>query len=341
MYGWLWFQLRWRVAIDSRGLKRKMSEARIQAMIQFRLTGLRALAQFRDDAVAHAQVELGVRQTFDLASKTGQTLFCEQGGEVLAGWLWWENEHPVFGVSVPEFILELDTENPDALRWVRDLLRSRRMQFPENTTAILSSRYAFLIPELSVAGLALDCIELLGDCAQGIAVLGAPLSHQPYGLVWRPLRSREDLFGVLELRRRVFEELPQYAWFAASTEHSRVFRDRIEKEMNDDHLWQVLVKHGEVLGFVGSSVVLENPFWGPRGGVELVLDAKLRGRGLGKEAYRRILKGLLEKGCPIYKGVTANPSVLHLAAQMGREMVGFHVRAGATLPQRHFALFVD
>ena len=318
-----------------------MSETRIQAMTELRLKGLRQFSQFRDDAAARAVVETIMRDGLAAAEEKGHALFCEQGGEVLAGWILWERMHPVYGVVVPEFILECNIEHPEAMLWVRDLLRSRRLRFPENTTGYLPARYAFLIPELAVAGLSLDSLELMGHCQQGLAVLGDPLSPLPYGVAWRPLRSEVDLEGALALRKRVFEALPQYCWFGAEPAHCDSVRARFEAEMNDDHLWHVLVKHGRVVGCFGSTVVVDNPFWGPRGGVEFVLDEKLRGRGIGKEAYRRTLQGLIDKGCPWYKGATANPAVIHLAAKMGREMVGFNVRAGGTLPQRHFALYVD
>lgn len=317
-----------------------MSEPRIKAMVEFRLKGLRPFAQFRDDESARAVVEHLVREAYTAAEASGQILFLERGGEVLAGWLWWERVHPVFGIKVPEFRLEFDTAHPEAMLWVRDLLRSRRFRFPENTSAVLPARYAFLIPEFAVAGLALDAVELLGHCEQGLQVIGEPLSPLPYGLAWKPLRSKEDLYGALELRRTVFEANPEYAWFASNPEHAVRFKQRLEEEMAGDHLWHVLVKHGQVLGFYGSSLAKENPLWGPRGGVEFVLDPKLQGRGIGKEAYRRTLLGLVQNGCPVYTGVTANPAVLHLGAKLGREMIRFHVRAGGTLTQRHFELFV-
>ena len=152
----------------------------------------------------------------------------------------------------------------------------------ENTTSVLPARYAFLIPELAVAGLAIDSVELIGHCQQGLHVIGEPLSPLPYGLAWKPLRTKE-FAGALGLRRRVFEANPEYAWFATNPEHAVRFKQRLEEEMQGEHLWHVLVKHGQVLGFYGSSVVKENPFWGPRGGVEFVLDPKLQGQGIGKE----------------------------------------------------------
>ena len=318
----------------------RMSEQRIKALVEFRLQGLRPFPQFRNDGPARAVVDQVMREAYTAAEDTGQVLFLERGGEVVAGWLWWERVHPTFGIKVPEFILEFDTAHPEAMLWVRDLLRSRRFRFPENTTSVLPARYAFLIPELAVAGLAIDSVELIGHCQQGLHVIGEPLSPLPYGLAWKPLRTKEDLYGALGLRRRVFEANPEYAWFATNPEHAVRFKQRLEEEMQGEHLWHVLVKHGQVLGFYGSSVVKENPFWGPRGGVEFVLDPKLQGRGIGKEAYRRTLQGLIQKGCPVYMGTTANPAVLNLAAKLGREMVRFNVRAGGTLTQRHFELFV-
>ena len=70
------------------------------------------------------------------------------------------------------------------------------------------------------------------------------------------------------------------------------------------------------------------PVWGPRGGVEFVLDPKLQGQGIGKEAYRRTLQGLIQRMSGVCEH-NRQSAVLNLAAKLGREMVRFACVPGA------------
>jgi len=311
------------------------TEAVIEALTRFRVAALAEQPLYRNDVAAKKQVALLMQAAVGAASAHGEVRTWVHGGQIVACLLWSSRLHPLFGQEATEFVLEFDVKCPQALAWVREELGQWRTWGGEHTTGILQRRYWNLAELLYQVGLPVDGLELLGECASALGALGPSVSLPP-DLSWSVCAS-EDVAAVVALRQRVFTQLPQYAWFAAHPAHGEAFAQRLRQELTGEHLWWVIRRNEEVLGFVGSSVVPENPLWGPRGGVEFVLDPQLHGRGVGKEAYRRTLQGLLERGCPVFKGCSSNPAVLLLAARMGRRVESFHVRSGGPHPLAHFS----
>ncbi|MEZ4320402.1 MAG: hypothetical protein R3F61_23180 [Myxococcota bacterium] len=60
---------------------------------------------------------------------------------------------------------------------------------------------------------------------------------------------------------------------------------------------------------------------GVEGGIGLVLDADLRGRGLGWSVYATLVPRMLALGISRMRGLTNAPAVLHMGLAMGREVV--------------------
>ena len=165
-------------------------------------------------------------------------------------------------------------------------------------------------------------------------------NFQAAGLTHEPM-TEKHLDEVVDLRRRTFMAQPAYCWFGAHPSHLEKYRQTMLRELQGDHWWWVVLDGKEVVGNFGSTVAPRNQLWGPGGGIEVVFEPKIRGRGLATTAYCLTLKGLKGKGLSVYKGATAQPAVMALGQIMGRQFQQIHLRSPADFSPAHFKSYLS
>lgn len=240
--------------------------------------------------------------------------------------------------------VEADPHTPGALDWTRQaVLRTHHSAAPP-TYCTLMTRHLALLPTLKSIGLGIDSIGLIGESAPALSALvtTADPPREMHGLTITPLHSEAQIDAVVALRRAVFTQHPEYCWFGARPRHLQALRARMVDTLKRAHFWHVMTDaHGTVQGIFGCDLVPNNPFWGPRGGLEIIFSPEIHGRGFAKTAYRITLEGLVDQGYPIYRGTTGNPAVLAIGQQLGRRLVEVNLRSGADFPRSHFGCYLE
>jgi len=193
-----------------------------------------------------------------------------------------------------------------------------------------------LLAGLLERGFGIDSVIQVGDVRQALTLLGSGPSlvelEPEVHLV--PLTA-VHVPGIIDLHRRVFSAEPQWCWFGAYPEHLA----RMAKDLVADLGGQYALLRGDVVvGHLGAERV-DSPYWGRVGGLELVLEAPLRGRGLARPLYRVALESLIERGAVMIKGGTAQPGVMALGRVMQRPWHSFNLRRDPAFGPEHFLRF--
>lgn len=226
--------------------------------------------------------------------------------------------------------------DPGALAWCRSVLADRIPEHDERLQITLPIADGELRAALFELGLGINAVNLAGRVPQAHAALVRAYDppHEVPGLRIRPLEP-SDADHVLALRERVFGAEPVYAWFATHPEHQARIRETI---LRDDWVGvrQVVEVHGQVRGLFESYRRPQCPHHQSSASTGLIFDASLRGRGLAKVAYRRILEDLMAHDIAWIKGTTGRRSVMHLGRVMGRGATGVILRRNHTLPRDWF-----
>lgn len=187
-----------------------------------------------------------------------------------------------------------------------------------------------LIDALVARGFGIDSVIQVGDVRRAATALGPGPS--PSGLV---ALGAEHVAGVVALHREVFAAEPEWCWFGAAPAHLARMAEALARDPTGHF---VIVEGGAVVGHVGAEL-RDDAFWGPTGGLELVLARHLRGRGLGRSLYRVALRSLVARGARTIKGGTSQPAVLALGRELGRSWQAFNVRRGVRFAPEHFEIF--
>ncbi len=298
-------------------------------------------ALFRDAHPAREKLEELATECCDQASSGTQEMF-EVAGTLEGAVLVWPSQFPYFGVSGQAVKIFLRPGHAEARAWAAGAVRRLRLVPSEVTLCTLSIAHLELLPVLVQQGLGVDSVELVGHTPTALSRLvedGTPTDFTHVGL--RHVRlgpSRVD--EAIALRADVFRDPEQrrYCWFACNPAHLVAHRERFTDEIaSDRHLWYALLDGDHMVGVFGSSLVPDNPLWGPRGGLELYFGPGCRGRGLARTAYRIILQGLADGGFDVFKGATAQPGVMALGSRMGRTVQTLNLRSNADFEPEHFA----
>lgn len=193
-----------------------------------------------------------------------------------------------------------------------------------------------LLAGLRARGFGLDSVIQLGDPKVALTALGdddQPLGAR--GLALAPLRNAH-VPAVVELHRAAFSAEPAFCWFGAFPSHlERMTRSLLHDPRGH---FALVDQAGRVLGHLGAELA-DTPYWGPTGGLELVLAPEVRGQGLTRSLYRAALRSLVARGARVMKGGTSQPAILSLGRRMRRPWHAFNLRRGAAFAAEHFLAF--
>jgi hypothetical protein len=167
---------------------------------------------------------------------------------------------------------------------------------------------------LLARGLGIDSVTLIGHPPSALARL-PPAPALPPGLHVTHVQPVHHA-AIIELQRSYFAAHPEHCWFGAHP----TWLQNVSKSLENPKpgCVEVLLSDHEVVGFWGSDFEFDNPLWGRKAGMVVVLDPRFQGRGLVKLAYRRMLEAQVAAGIEMFRGGTSQPPVLGLAAQLGR-----------------------
>lgn len=249
----------------------------------------------------------------------------------------WTEQECWYGAPTQFWLLDAQLKDQEALNWVLTNLRQSQECMNDSTDITLSSAYPELLQGALGLGLAIESIQLLGNVERGLRAMHQKVQDQPLplDLEMRPL-TVEQIPWVMKLKKRTFQQAPQYGWFGANPAFLANERQDLE-QMSSEGLRFVLLRRGQLMGYCAASPEA-NPYWGSCAGIDLVFDKEIQGHGVVKAVYRNLLQKLSARGVLQFKGGTSQPAVIGLGRKMGRETLGWVLRSSSAFVPEHFGV---
>lgn len=202
---------------------------------------------------------------------------------------------------------------------------------------IEASTAGCVLPALGPNGWGLTSAVLVGDVATARRALGGVDSAsrmEAAGVSLRPAR-RADIAAIVALNER--EAIAAAPPGTSPRPASAAARLSAILETAVDSPWGAWVfeREGRIEGWFRASSP-SSPEWPGCAGFTVAFAPVIRGCGLLSVAYAVALERLAREGVPRFRGATSQPAVLAVGARLGRTLVGFHARPGATLDLEHF-----
>ena len=306
---------------------------------------LNALADHRAFVPGPA-AEAAVRARLEPAHLHGTVRALEDAGALRAVLTWRHRDDAWYGEPVTSVDIDHSTREEDAAligRWLSEVLATELPRMQADLDLTLDRGYACAYRALREHGVGIDSVILLGSVGPALERLRADATIRPFppGLRLRPM-TVAHVEGALRLHRETFADTPQFCFFGANPSYLEGMRERLVEELTTDerHLQRVLLRGETLVGHVSATVDQSNAFWGPCAGMSLVLDPGVRGQGLLRPLYERLLAEALERGAVTFKGGTSQGPVLRLARRMGRPLYAATMRRERFFDEAHFGSFV-
>lgn len=327
------------------------------------LTGLAAdLQQLRWQILSrHPEAVLGEPARQELARALSRELAQPEevvtryeGGRLRAAVVWTVTTEPTLGVTEARCSVDYDLAEPGAFEWTVHTLEARRSRLGAGRALVLDVAYEPLLPVMQRLGVNVQSLVLHGRPREALQSWSRHRGLDKrwpdpaaLGLAVEPLRRAEQVEQIVALRRDYFRAHEQHspikpaeeldaALQAAIDEHVRQKLSAHLDEATPSHF--VVLQQARLVGSFGLRISEQHPFFGPRcAGVEIALDPSVHGRGVGTLAYKRLLELMIERDVGIFKGITANPAVIHLARLMRRPLRGYKLVAGAPAGVAHLS----
>ncbi|MCA9560580.1 MAG: GNAT family N-acetyltransferase [Myxococcales bacterium] len=295
---------------------------------------------YRGDEAARAKMrhELGEAVEAMQAAGEGDLAVLPGADGPRAAVLWWVEEEAWHGAPAQHVWVD-HAPDTTAIAWTCAALDAvpRTPHFDLHLDALDVAVRRHLLAQ----GLGIDSVMLAGEperALEGLMATDPPPETPPDARLRIDRLGPADIEPVLDLSVRVFQAEPQWCWFGAQP--AWIERQRKAFTRTEPALQEVLRLDGRIVGLWGSNVD-ENPFWGRTAGMNFVLAPEVRGQGLGKIAYRRLLEWQVALGVDTFKGGTNRPEVMHLARRMGREPIQTWIRSKAPFGPEHFASVLE
>lgn len=304
----------------------------------------RALAthpEYRDDAAAHALHRRRLTATLCRARVSG-ALHALWRGETLRAVVASHPEHDAwFGMPRQTIAVARDPGDAAAIDWIVE--RVGRCGISADADIILTASDRPLVDPLLAAhpALGIELLLLIGRTREALAALVAERDPPPLaalGLTAGPVRSVAEVEALVMLTRTLFAEHPEWVWFVTGERYlARKMTALMLNLQGGDagERSQVIRRDGEAVGVLRVTVG-DDPRWGRRATLGILLHPRLWGRGVATALYRHGLERLVADGIEGFHGGTNRGPIMHLGRLMKRRLLGVHLRAGAPLPREHF-----
>ena len=227
-----------------------------------------------------------------------------------------------------------------ALRWLNATLAELAQCFDRRTfTLALPPHLRALLPGLARRDVGISSVRLVGEPQVALARLCSAQAIArdlaAHSVEIRPLVAGA-IPAVLDLRRRIFAAQPQWCWFGADRSFLKGEARRLRLAVHDPlNTLEVLWRDAEVVGFAAMQPSHRAGI-GAVAGMDLLLAPALRGRGVVKTLYRRLLEAAVARSVPYFAGHTAQPAVMALGRRMGRVSTTLDLRRAPHLPPGWF-----
>ena len=305
----------------------------LRAHVDLRLDAYRRHALFVDGDRAHDKISTHLTKLHS----EGEVRALERDGELEAVVAWVYDEESWFGP--PVYTVAVDHRlDADVQGWLRDTFGQLVPTLDAEWDFLLDASYVPAYRVLRGLGVGVDSVQLVGDVDVAHARLApAPM---PEGVRLEPM-TVDDLDAMTALYAETFSRMPEYCWFGAHEGFLGRQRDKAAEALaSDAHLEFVLRTDEGVQGHASATVDHEGPFFGATAGMSLCFAPALRGRGVLRPVYRRLLDGMKAQGARAFRGGTSQPPVMHLAREMGRTPQGVILRREPRFDDAHFAPFL-
>lgn len=301
----------------------------VNRAVALRLAALRRITGFQENAYTLRRLRRGFRRDVSSAIAGG---VCESWvqGESSAHLLRYGTYHPYFCCTIDHLVLDYTSGCLAALRWLGARVREQARTFSATTTIDICASYDKLLPILTSLGMAVEATILLGDVPHSLAALApidADAAFAAADCEVRPLRTKDEVDAVVELKARIFAAAPRLCWFYQNEGHQQVDRNHLLSQLDaiePCHRF-LITRSGAILGMFGFDRQSE-PFWGRTAGMDFAFDPVIQGHGLGTAAYKSLFLRMAEHGFEKYMGGTSNPAVLKLAQRFSRWPITYHLR---------------
>ncbi len=253
------------------------------------------------------------------------------------------------GAAESRCVVEIRPGDAEARRWAGAMVQRLAPGFDTALSLTLDVAHEPLLPALAEADLHLQLLVLWGDPEASLRRLTETERPSPdletHGLSLSPLRDAEQVDQILELRKRYFSENPEHGALNAQraiTEEVQAAIDQfVGGQLRDaaasplgTHF--VFARENEILGSFELNLDQDHPLFGVCAGVGIMLHPSIHGLGLGRLAYRTLLERMVALKVRVFRGITANAAVIHLARRMKRPLRGFKLGLGQRFGPEHF-----
>ncbi|MCB9597836.1 MAG: hypothetical protein H6719_34280 [Sandaracinaceae bacterium] len=305
----------------------------LSAQLGLRLDAFRRHPGFVDGAAARDHIESYLATIHE----RGEVHVLERSGRVEAVIAWRYDDDSWFGPAVHTLTLD-HRIGADVEPWLRDTLAEVLPRLDAPLDIMIDAAYAPAYRALTGLGLRVDSVQLVGDVEVAFRRLDPGVV--PAGVRIDRMVA-DDLEPIMALYEQTFAAEPEYCWFGGHPRFLERQRERLEAALaKEAHLELVVRADGGVRAHASATVNPDNPVWGPTSGMSLCFAPEMRGRGLLRPVYRRLLEGMREQGAVIFKGGTSQPAVMKLGREMKRTLQGVNLRRGAPFDEAHFAPYL-
>ena len=223
--------------------------------------------------------------------------------------------------GLPSWLVTVDHAPGDAgaVAWTCDALDE--MGCPPELELHLDAAFPEVRAHLLDRGLGIDSVTQDGVPAEALAGLIAarnPPTSPPPGLDFVPL-ALAHVDAVVALHGALFRAAPRFCSFGAEPAWLARFGAGLREslEAGEAGCQEVALRDGEVVGFWGADFK-QDPLWGWRSGMAVMLKPELQGQGLAWRIYRRMLEAQVAAGIEVFRGGTSQGPVMAIGRALGR-----------------------
>jgi len=236
---------------------------------------------------------------------------------------------PAFGCPITRVFADHRLDDDQARDWLLQQVQQLAPTLGNDADLMVDPCYPSIARAWLDAGFRISSVMLVGRTELALQRLMQHKNPTPdlthLGLTMRQAQP-EDVDELVELRRVVFAAEPEWCWFGAGPGALEHFRERFLNAPADrGGVTEVIMDGDRIVGTCDADWSV-NPMWGSLGGFGLIFRRSIRGQGVAKTAYRRMLQNLVDHDIPLFRGSTAQPAVMGLAALMERRLSGWTLR---------------
>ncbi len=163
-----------------------------------------------------------------------------------------------------------------------------------------------------------------GDPAQSNKSIQQNLHHQLRNnkLKIEEAMDEGDVERIMKIKAFCFEQNPQLCWFWNCDQYQSQEYMRLINSLGKKQTYLIRHENDHVtVGYLGMHYDYDSIYWGPSSGIDLLLAPEYQGKKLSYELYSFAFEQMLKCGIQLYRGATANKSVLSVGKKMGRWLI--------------------